>query len=102
MVSSFQLEGAGDDLAPGARGRGAAGLRVMGRDLGLGLGGEERRADLVEAGFPLKELAGHLRLAREAAEIDDGAGLPEDLRPDRGGIGRRTAWRRDLGGWLRG
>jgi hypothetical protein len=70
MGLSFHFEGAGDDLAPGARGRLAAGLRVMGRDLGLGLGagGEKGCADLVEAGVLSEEAARHLRLAGEAAE----------------------------------
>ena len=55
-----------------------------GGDLGLGLGarGQQRCAHLVEAGVVLEEAARHLRLAGEAAEVDHGAGMREDLGAD--------------------
>lgn len=43
-----------------------------------------------EARILIEEAAGHLWLARKAAEIDAGAGLPDGFGPDRGRIGRRA------------
>ena len=45
----------------------------------LGAEGQERGADLVETGVPFEEPARHLRLPGETAEIDDGAGMGEDV-----------------------
>ena len=55
MGLSFQTEGAGDDVAPGARARGAAGLRMGGGDVGFRLGaeGQQGGADVVKAGVAL-------------------------------------------------
>src|SRR6056297_1047252 len=91
-VLSFELEGAGDHVAPGA-GRGAApGLRVMGRDFRrrLGLGVQQRGAHRLKARVLLEEAAGHLRLAGEAAEIDDGPGMGDGLGADGRGVRARA------------
>lgn len=85
---SFQTEGAGDDITPGARARGATGLRMGGGDVGFrpGTEGQERGADLVETGVAFEEPARHLRLPGETAEIHDGAGMGKDVGAHGGGI----------------
>ena len=59
-----------------------------GGDVGFRLGaeGQERGADLVKTGVAFEEPARHLRLPRQTAEIDDGAGMGEDVSAHNGGI----------------
>ena len=59
-----------------------------GGDVGFRLGavGQERGADVAETGVPFKEPARHLRLPRQTAEINDGAGMGEDVSAHGGGI----------------
>ncbi len=68
-------------------------MRVMRGDLRLGfrLRGEKGRPHLVEVRVMLEEATGHLRQTRDAAEIDNGAGMGDGLGPDRRGLGWRPA-----------
>ena len=68
MGLSFQTEGAGDDVAPGARARRSAGLWMGGGDVrhGFGAAGKQGGADVVDTGVALEEPARHLRLSCEA------------------------------------
>ena len=59
-----------------------------GGDVGFHLGavGQERGADLVKTGVAFEEPARHVRLPGQTAEIDDGAGMGEDVSAHGGGI----------------
>jgi len=59
-----------------------------GGDVGFRLGteGQEGCTDFVETGVTFKEPPRHLRLPRQTAEIQDGAGVGHRLGPDVGGI----------------
>ena len=88
MDLSFQTESAGDAVAPGAHARGAAGLRMSGENFrhGFGTGGQKRGADIFRAGVPLGEPSCHLRLTRQTAQIDDGAGVGQVSAAIKGAI----------------
>ena len=55
--------------------------------LGVGAGGQQGGADVVEAGVALKEPTRHLRLTGQTAEVDDGASMGQRCGTDAGGIG---------------
>jgi hypothetical protein len=52
---------------------------------GFGAGGQQSGAHIVEADVALEELARHLRLTGQTAEIDDSAGLGDCFGANAGG-----------------
>ena len=75
-------------------GRPGCGWRAVTSGRGVGAGGEQRRAHLVEAGAGLQEPARLQRQAGERAEVDHRGGMRERLGADRGGVRRRVGRRR--------
>ena len=77
-------------------GRPGCGWRAVTSGRGVGAGGEQRRAHLVEAGAGLEEPARLQWQAGERAEVDHRGRMRERLGADRGGV-RRFGDRRSAG-----